>query len=293
MFKEWKYGLHRFSQKEINCLDFPDGILLSVVPAKCSLDSMVEMQKVLYMLQNYSGRFSFEIWRDKGFSFHFFSSLKSAEGMLKGQLNSVYPQVEIKRNGRNLPNFKEGEYVSACTLVLSGVELNLKRSDDFRFEPLRHILNAMKSHDSKILVQVLFERLKRIGKEKRIALEQKFGDDLFFRGVGIPVMKCLVRIVAVSRDGFRARESCEHVARTFSVFDSDRCRLTPKMVSYPVFRSSLGILASVNLREFQIFSERFMVSAPELASMVHLPVGAENCGVEYTQPSLSSSNMPW
>ena len=162
MFKEWKYGLHRLSQDKIDCLDFPDGVLLDLVPVECSLDSMIEMQKVLYMMQNYSCRFSFEIWKDKGFSFHFFSSSKSAEGMLKGQLNAVYPQVEIKRADKSIPVLREGDYVSACSLVLNGVELNLKRSDGFRYEPLRHILEAMNSQDSNILVQVLFERLKRL-----------------------------------------------------------------------------------------------------------------------------------
>jgi hypothetical protein len=290
-FRNWKYGLHRLSQNEINCLDFPDGFLLDVVPAECSLDSMAGMQKVLYMLQNYSGRFSFEIWKDKGFSFRFFSSSASVEGMLKGQLNSVYPQVVVKRSKTNIPALREGDYVSSCSLVLNGVELNLKCSDDFRYEPLRHVLEAMNGHDSRIVVQVLFEKLWKIPKDKRIALTQKYGDDLFFRGVGVPVLKCLVRIAAVSNNGFKARESCEHIARTFSVFDTDRCRLSPKIVSYPVFRNSVSVLASMNLREFPFFSERFMISIPELASLVHLPVGAENCGVEYTKPSFS--NLQW
>jgi len=291
LFNEWKYGLHKLSQNEINCLDFPDGFLLDVVPSECSLDSMAGMQKVLYMLQNYSGRFSFEIWKDKRFSFHFFSSSTSVEGMLKGQLNSIYPQVEMKRSKANIPALMEGDYVSSCSLVLHGVELNLKCSDDFRYEPLRHVLEAMNGHNSKMIVQILFERLRKIPKDKRIALTQKYGDDLFFRGVGVPVLKCLVRIAAVSNDGFKARESCEHVARTFSVFDTDRCRLSPKIVSFPIFRNSMSVLASMNLREFPFFSDSFMISVPELASFVHLPVGAENCGVEYTKPSFS--NMQW
>lgn len=290
-FKDWKYGLYRLSQDEINRLGFPDGVLLEIVPADASLDSMVGMQKVLYMLQQYSARFSFEIWKDKGFSFHFFSSSESVEGMLKGQLSSVYPQVVVKRSKTSVPLFKDGDYVSSCSLVLHGVELNLKCPHDFHYDPLRHILEAMNGHDSKMIVQVLFERLRKIPKDKRILLAQKYGEDLFFRDTKIPILKCLVRIVAVSEDGYQARESCEHVARTFSVFDTDRCQLFPKIVSYPVFRNSLSVLASVNLREFPFFSERFMISIPELASMVHLPVGAESCGVEYSKPSLST--LPW
>ena len=285
-----------FAPLSFNPLIPPKGI-----PPKTWLKKIIEViahaymlgNGVLYMLQQYSARFSFEIWKDDAFSFHFFSSAKSVEGMIKGQLSSVYPQVVVKRSKTSIPLFKDGDYVSSCSLVLQGVELNLKRPGDFRYDPLRHILEAMNGHDSKMIVQILFERLRRIPKDKRIALTQKFGDDLFFRNVGVPILKCLVRITAVSKDGFKARESREHVARTFSVFDSDKCRLSPKIVSYPVFRNSLSILASVNLREFPIFSKQFMVSLPELASIVHLPVGAENCGVEYSESSLTPSNLPW
>jgi hypothetical protein len=287
LFKKWKYGLHKFSQNEINCLNFPDGVLLDIIPDESSLDSLIGMQRVLYMLQQYPGRFSFEIWKDKGFSFRFFTSSKSAEGLLKGQLSSVYPQVVVKRSDKSVPSFREGDYVSSAYIVFNGVEFNLKRSDNFRYDPLRHMLETMNSHDTSMVVQILFERLRKIPKNKRIVLTQKFGDDLFFREVGIPVLKCLVRVVAVSEDRFKARQSCEHVARTFSVFDSDRCRLSPNVVSYPIFRKSIDVLASMNQREFPLFSNSLMISVPELASMVHLPVGAESCGVEYSKPSLS------
>jgi hypothetical protein len=293
-FKKWKYGLHKLSQGEINHLDFPDGILLNVLPVECSLDSIIEMQKVLYMMQNYTSRFTFEIWKDdNGFSFYFFSSSKSVEGMLKGQLNAVYPHIMIKRANRSIPVLKEGEYISAGSLVLRGIELNLKHSDNFRYEPLRHILEAMNSYNSKIIVQILFERLRRISKDKRIILEQKYGDDRFFRDTKVPVLKCLIRIIAASKEGYKARESCEHVARTFSVFDTDKCRLSQKMVSYPFFRNSLSQLVSINLRAFPIFSNKFIASVPELASLVHMPVGAKNCGVEYSESSLAPSNLHW
>jgi len=291
LFRNWKYGLYRLSQEEINRLGFPNGILLEVVPADASLDSMAGMQKVLYMLQQYSARFSFEIWKNKSFSFHFFSSSKAVEGMLKGQLSSIYPQVVVKRSKTSVPLFKDGDYVSSCSLVLHGVELNLKCSGDFHYDPLRHILEAMNGHDSRIIVQVLFERLRKIPKDKRILLAQKYGEDLFFRDTKIPILKCLIRITAVSEDGYQARESCEHISRTFSVFDSDRCQLVPRIVSYPLIRTSYGTLVNMAKRVFPFFSNRFMVSVPELASMVHLPVGAGSCGVEYSKPSLST--LPW
>lgn len=209
--------------------------------------------------------------------------------MLKSQLLSIYPQVTVRKSKTSLSSLTEGEYVSSCKVVLTGSELDLRCPENFHYDPLRHIIESMNLQDSKVVVQVLFERLRRIPKDKRVKLTQKYGDDLFFRGVGIPVLKCLVRIVAISADGFKARVSCEHVARTFSVFDSDKSRLSTKMVSYPIFRNSMDVLAGMNLREFPLFSDSFMISIPELASMVHLPVSGIP-GVEYSQPSLSN---PW
>ena len=211
--------------------------------------------------------------------------------MLKGQLNSVYPQIVIKRSETTVPSIKEGDYVSACFFVLNGIEFNLKHPEDFRYDPLRHILEAMKRHNSKIIVQILFEHLRKIPKNKRIVLTQKYGDDLFFRDVGIPVLKCLVRIIAASGDGYKARESCEHIARIFSVFDTDRCRFHPRITSFPILQNSYYVLKNVVKRKFPFLSNNFMISVPELTSMVHSPIGAENSGVEYAQLSLSPSYL--
>jgi hypothetical protein len=292
-FKDWRYGLHELIQKEINSLGFPDGSLLEVSPPYSSLDSMVSMQRVLYLLQQYPGRFSLEIWKDDKIGFRFFCSLGSVEGMLKGQLSSVYPNVVVKRSEFSLPDLKEGEYVSACSLILHGVELNLKRSGDFSYDPLRHVLEAINSHDSKILIQILFERINKIPKNKRIVLEQKYGDDLFFRNSRVPVLKCLVRIAAISRDKFIARESCAHIARTFSVFDTDRAHLVPKIVSFPLVKNSYNVLSGMAKRTFPFFSDCFLISVQELTSMVHLPVGAESSGVKYSKPTIAPSNLPW
>lgn len=290
-FKNWKFGLHKLSQNEINRLGFPDGVLLEVAPADSSLDSLVEMQKVIYMLQQYARRFSFEMWRDEGFNFRFFCSTESLDDMIKSQIKAVCPQAVIRMSKTSIPKINKGEFVSVGSIVLHGAELNLKSSDVFRSDPLHHILEAMNKGNSKISVQILFERILKIPKDKRIVLAQRFGDTLFFRGIRIPVLRCLVRIFAVSKDGYKAREGCENVARAFSVFDSDRCQLIPNIVSYPLLRNSYRALTSMTRREFPLFSDCFMVSVPELASMVHLPVGAGSCGVEYSKPSLS--NLPW
>ena len=159
-FKDWKYGLHKLTQEEINKFGFPDGILLDVIPSHSSLDSMIGMQRIIYLLQQYPGRFSFEIWRyDNSSNLRFFCSSGRVEGLLKGQFSSIYPNVAVKRSEYTIPDLKEGEYVSACTIKLHGLELNLKRSSDFKYEPLLHILEAISRHSCKIVIQILFERM--------------------------------------------------------------------------------------------------------------------------------------
>jgi hypothetical protein len=281
------------SQNEINSLDFPQGILLEATPSQTSLDSIIGMQKILYMMQQYPCRFAFEIWKDKGFGFNFFSSSKSVEGMLAGQLRSVYPQTVVKKSKANIPRLMEGDYVSSCSLSLYGAEFNLRCPEDFHYDPLLHVIEAMNQHNSKIIIQILFERIGKIPKDKRIVLTQKYDENFFFRDRRLPIMKCLIRISSLSEDSYKAREAMEHVSRTFSVFDSDRCQLSPDLMFYPLIENSYRILSSMNKREFPIFSNNFLISVPELASFVHLPVGAGNSGVKYAQPSLSQSNIPW
>jgi len=278
------HGAHQLSTRDLSSLGFPDGVLLDVAPSQAGLDSIIGMQKIVYMAGNYSGRTSFEIWKDKTFTFHFFSSARSAEGMLKSQLRSVYPQCEIGLSKTNLPQLVPGEFVSTCSLALYGTELNLRCPEDFRYDPLRHVLEAMNASGAKFFVQILFERMGKIPKKKVVVLAQKYGE-IIETGARIPLLRCTIRVAAFSSDAFRAKESVMHVARTFSVFDSERCRLVSR---FNVLLNPLWMLKSMNARRFPLFSG-FMVSVPELASFVHLPVGAESCGIRYAEHSLS----PW
>ena len=288
LLRDWIHGVHQLSQFDVERISFPDGILLEVSPAEASMDSILSMQRVLYMLQNYPGRFSFEIWKDNGFRFYFFSSARSAEGMIKSQLLSIYPQIKIERAKNGAVRLVEGEYLHSCSLGLRGAELNLRCPDDFHYDPVRHILEAMNACDSRVMVQILFERLRKIPKNRRTVVAQKYGDSRVFRGGRIPVMRCLIRAAAVSKEDYAAMESCGFVSRVFSVFDSDKCRLVPAG-PFPLIGDSFRTLMSMVGRRFPMFSRWFMISVPELASMVHLPVGAESCGVEYVNPSLT----PW
>lgn len=280
--RNWRYGLHRLKQGEINRLSFPDDILLKVEPAKCPMDSLLGMQRVLYMLRQYPGRFSFEIWKDETLSLHFFSSKSSVEGLLESQLKSLYPVIKIQKDDKPFPWIKEGDYVACCTLRIYGKELNLACAENFRREPYIHVIEALNGAD-KVVVQILFEGLRKIPKNRRFIVAQKYG--IVERA---PLFQCLIRIVSFSEDGCKAWESCEHVARTFSVFDSDS-HLMPEMLSYPLLliRNPYRFLKSMVERRFPLFSKDFIISAPELAPLVHLPVGAEEHGVDYSKPGLA------
>jgi hypothetical protein len=151
----------------------------------------------------------------------------------------------------------------------------------------------MNNHSNKIAIQILFEKINKIPKKKKIILEQNYGDDLFFMNRKIPVLKCQIRIVTVSKDKNKARESCTHIARIFSVFDTDKAYFVPKIISYPLVKNSYSILSGVVKRAFPLFSDSFLISVQELASIVHLPVGAESSGLKYSKPTINPANLPW
>lgn len=288
MFNDWRYGVCQLSKKDIKNLDFSNGILLEVTPSRTGRDSILGMQRILYLLQNYPGHFSFEIWRDKGFRFFFFSSALSVEGMLRSQLYSVYPQVEVRRARTSFPNITEGSYISSCSISLTGSDLNLSCPEEFHYDPLRHVMEAMNVGEEKMVAQILFERMNKIPKNKIAVIAQKYGDD-FFPGIRIPIFKCLIRIFSACNNRYKARENMEHVARTFSVFDSKRARLIPRLLHFPIPRNSSRTLAGMVRRKFPLLQGGFLISIPELTSMVHLPVGIP--GVEYTGASLSEPNF--
>jgi hypothetical protein len=54
----------------------------------------------------------------------------------------------------------------------------------------------------------------------------------------------------------------------------------------PVMTNSYSLLKWISERRFSLFKKPLMISVSELSSMVHLPVGAEDCGVKYTKPSM-------
>ena len=263
-------SIKHLSQNYINKLSYPEGILLEIIPSETSLNSISDMQTVLHMIGQYSGRFAFEIWKDDKFSFHFYSSSSGCEGLLRGQLSSVYPQCEIRKSNSSFTLMKAGDYISSCNLVLNYSDFSLKQANDFHYDPLRHLITAMNIHDCRFLIQVLFKRKKKIPKKTLVLMYQK---NVKF------VFQCIIRIVTISPNRDITIECCEHLSHIFSVFDSDGNGLSPK---FPIIVN----LNPIVKRNFPLIGKKFLICSSELASFVHLPVGLGNI-IDYVNPSLS------
>ncbi len=283
-FKNWSLGVYRLSRREILNLSFPDGVLLEATPGDSSMRSIESMQKILYLMQRYPARFSFEIWKDNGIRFFFYSFSSNAEGLMKSQLKSVYPEAKIERANSFIPLLKEMDFVSAGTVELTGWELNLRCPADFHYEPLRHLLQTINHFDGKVVFQILFERMGKIPKKKIPAVAHKY--KVFGRA---PVVKCSIRYAVISPNMEKSREACQQIGHTLSIFDSETSWLVPKIVTYPIMTNSYCLLKRISERRFALFKKQFMISVSELSSMVHLPVGAGDCGVKYSKPSLRFS----
>lgn len=288
--REWVHGLYRIKGQEINRLKFPEGVLLKLEPPEGCDTNMVEMQKALYVLWHYPGRFSFEIWKDKGIEFYFFSSRKTAEGVLKSQLDAVYPQVHIQRAEKNLPEITPGEIIACSYLKLYGQELSLRCAEDFRRDPYHHILGAVRNFQGKAMIQILFEPLRRIPKDKLAIVVQKY------RTIArVPLFRCLIRIMVATGNEEAAKDGCDAISTAFTVFDTGRAQLhpVPLSLSFPLINSPYPFLKKMNERKFSLLRRGFMISVPELATFVHLP-SEKIGGVQYHRAELEPpSHIEW
>ncbi len=270
--RRWAYGVHRLSKQDINTLWHVR--LLKAVPTKVDMNNLKIIEEVFQILHRSKSRFSFEIWKNKEMEFYFHASKGEDERELVLQLNSVYPNLEVEPAMHSIPWFKEGDYISGGILEFKGQPFNLKTLDDFNYDPIIHILDAI---DSGCMIQIMFKPTIKIlevfdGKSKNPLFNPK-----------IPIYNCSIRAVAYSPDYDKARKSCERILNSFSVFNSHVAQLEPKMISFPLFRSSYRMLRNINKRKMP--SYKSPVTSKELASFVHLPIDAEEHGVRYARPS--------
>lgn len=271
--KKWAYGVHRLSKQEINTIRYVR--LLKAVPTKVDMNNLRIIEEVFQILHRSKSCFSFEIWKDKEIEFYFHASREEDEKELALQLNSVYPNLEVEQALYSIPEFKEGDYISGGVLNFKGQPFYLKKLDDFNYDPIVHILEAI---DSGCIIQFLFKPTRKIleidnGKSKHPLFNPR-----------LPLFNCSIRAIAYSQEYEKARKSCERILNSFSVFNSHMAQLEPKSISFPVFRDSYGLLKSISKRRLPIFS-KFIVTSKELTSFVHLPINAEDHGVRYARPT--------
>lgn len=270
--RKWKSGVHRLSKQEINTLWHTR--LLKVVPSNVPITNLKIMEEVFQVLHRSKSHFSFEIWKDKEIEFYFHASKKKDEGELALQLNTVYPNLEVGQAMHSIPWFKDGDYISGGLLEFRGQPFNLKKLEDFNYEPLLHILEAI---NSGCMIQVLFKPTVRV-----LEIQSSLSKVPLFNP-RLPVFSCSIRAIAYSPDYEKARKSCERILNSFSVFNTFVAQLEPKMISFPILRNSYGLLRKINKRKMPF--SKFLVTSKELAAFVHLPIGAEDHGIRYARPS--------
>lgn len=264
--KKWMHGVHRLSRQEINTIR--NVRLLKAVPTKVGINNLKILEEVLQILHRSKSRFSFEIWKDKEIEFYFHASREEDERDLALQLNSVYPSLEVKQALYSIPEFKEGDYISGGILEFTGQPFYLKTLDNFNYDPIVHILDAI---DSSCIIQILFKPISKI---------LEIHNDVS----KLPLFDCSIRVIAFSQEYEKARNSCYRILNSFSAFNSHVAQLEPKMISFPLVRNSYDLLKIISERRFPLFS-KFTVTSKELASFVHLPINAEEHGVRYARPT--------
>jgi len=109
------------------------------------------------------------------------------------------------------------------------------------------------------------------------------------RKLSLPCFKVLVRLVTFSEDYREARRSVETLANAFSSFNGSYARFKPRIISFPILRSSYSILKSIIKRRFPFidFNQTFLLSSEELAVLFHLPIKIKDERISYiTRPRL-------
>lgn len=256
MLKEWKDGLYTIRREDLKSLRSKGYVLQAHAPD--AEEDMRGMQRVLRLLHGLKSTFSFEIWSGEETAFCFSSRSRKAIRYLGEQLESAYPDVRLGQPRQRFPS-PEGN-LSACTFGLKGQELNLRCPEDFSSEPLANLLSSL----GKGVFQVTFKPTK-VPRGKREAVVQKYGN--LFSEDSIPLYKCFLRMAC-----FDGRERCELAARSLPVLGTDKAELKPDFVSFPFLTSSFSVLRDMAERRMPLFSG-FLMSVPELTSLVHLPGG--------------------
>jgi hypothetical protein len=251
--RRWRYGVCRVPKEKLGKIKNLE--IVRFMPSKTSFSNLKIMERILNLIHRRKSTFSLEIWHKEDFGFYIHATKREDLEEFLFQLNTVYPSSKMEFARYSTPEL-DG-YLSGGCLVLKGQEFGLKTLDDFDYDPLVHIIEAI---DTDCIIQILF-------KPARYVVETVQGK--------FPVFKCRIAVIACSDDWIRARKACERVLNGFSVFSTHVSQLEPKTISFPVFRNSYSLLKGVMKRKFSIFPRSFLVTSRELASFGHFPFTEE------------------
>ena len=269
----------------------PRGKLVCAVPSPKDTPKLAFVSNLLLPLQTLKKPAGFEIWafRNK-VSFCLFSEDARKIGAIKSQFNAVYPNARFVDAEFNFIPLNPGGYLCSVCLDLEFPYCCIKPLEQFEHDPISFLLEAMDSNSSAML-QVMFKPrenrpkylqklAKRLGKLEPGKYEDVMAEAS--RKLEMPCFDVLVRMSAGSGNPYTARETAEAMANAFAVFNGKYAGFKPKPVRFPVLRSSKSLFKKIVKRSLSRFDSTFILSVPELASLVHLPVGVKIAKVSYS-----------
>ncbi len=244
--RRWINGVNEFSPDSFRHLKFPE--VVRFIPSETSFSNLLLLEEALKILWSKKATYSIEIWKEEDLEFYLSSNRFEKLGELAYRLSAVYPSPKLEYPKKAFPEAKG--YVASGFLKLEGSILGLKTLEDFDYDPLIHVISAIRNP---CIIQFLF-------KPERTVIETFSGE--------YPLFRLRVAVSAFSEKWKNARDECERILRSFSVFNGF-AKLKP-VLSSPV-RNSRDIFHRIAERKLSIF-EGFRIMSSSLAAIAHLPL---------------------
>ena len=244
--RRWIYGVNKFSPDSFRHLKFPE--IIKFIPSETPFSNLLLWEEALKILWNKKATYSIEIWKDEDFEFYISSNRFEGLRELAYRLSAVYPSSKLEFSKKAFPEAKG--YVASGFLKLEGSFLGLKTLEDFDYDPLVHVVSAIRNP---CIIQFLF-------KPENLVIETFSGD--------YPIFKLRIAVSVFSDKWKDARNECEIVLRGFSVFNG-YAKLKPVLSS--MLKSSTTIFKRIIKRKLSFF-DGFRITSQALAAIAHFPI---------------------
>ena len=272
--------MHKITSKDLDSIEKaePRGFLAQAIPYVEDKPEVYSIFDALVPFHDFKKPVSFEIWSfRKQKSFYFHAPKEQMLEMIRSSFNAVWPNAIFKKPKDLFIPLQSGHYISAATMQLEYHYCPMRALDSFADDPLRYLIEAMKTD---AVLQVMFKPekisdrlLAKLQQQLRSQAYDNIRDEVLEK-LSAPCFRALIRAITVSEKASEARQAIEIVTNAFSVFSGTHARLKAKIVSFPI-RNSFGAFKKTIGRSFPRFFSRksFILSIPELAALVHMPIG--------------------